>query len=873
MSTSLATLSQPIDIDSKLPDWLDRLGGTIRRVSPKEGWDTFLLMFASVGISAWVVREANFVPTPGLVGVIFLASLTAMLMAKVRGVIWPIPYSAGLLIGLVVTTYQAATLLEDQSALAGMTTVWDRARVWYDVAVTGGISRDLLPSSLFLLTLAWLIGYVSAWFLFKWSNVWIGLLLGGIAILTTLSFLPERFDSRFFMFIFLAMLLVARVSLVQRESLWTKVGIGSITKVRSRFLGAPIILAVTAIILIVATAVPLQVYVVRTAVDVWNWGRDPLTTFEDDFARMFSGITSKKDVNGRFFGTTLPFQGKISFGGDIVMVANANAPTYWLSRSYSEYSSDGWKAGKSIKLNVGPEALPPPPHESDNRTLAFQRVQLTFDSNELFVGGNVDWVSHDAIVETLEPKVFEIDLKNSVLDSEFPSDIQDLASNLRRLLNPPPNSFVESLIAEVLPDDLIVLSVEPGSDSEQWRDQKTVKLRRKDPEIPEVVNWQFKRTLPSEAPYTLYSFVSQATNNELQQAGDDYPAFLTDHYLQLPSSLPDRVRDLAERITEGAETPLDKALAIENYLRTEGGFEYSQDIDSPPQTSDGVDWFLFDTKTGYSDYFGSSMTVMLRAVGVPARMAAGYAPGEIDLTGRWTIKDEDSHGWTQAYFPGHGWIDFEPTTAWPAIDRGVIETVEGFGAQEEEDPLSDLLDQFPGGASSFTEDECTLLEQADPEEAEALGCTDLLNSVTSDSAALQTGGWTPTALAVPAAIALAIVAFAWLVGWLIWNIGLGKAGAAERYYIKMGRLGTLAGVRRKSYYTPMEYATAVGDAVPGVLSGAQTVAWNFTISTYAKERQPSADVLASMNQHWKGIRNGMLSRTLKRVLPIGGNRV
>ena len=423
------------------------------------------------------------------------------------------------------------------------------------------------------------------------------------------------------------MLLVARVSIVQRDALWSKLNIGSITEIRNRILGAPIILVVTAIILIAAIGAPLRVYVVRAAIDVWNWGRDPLTVFEDDFARLFSGITSKNDVNGRFFGNTLPFIGKISFGGDVVMIANSNTPTYWLSRSYSHYTSKGWIAGKTIKFNVGPEGLPPPPHESDNRELAFQRVQLTFDSDELFVGGNVDWVSHDAVVETLEPRVFHIDLKTPALDAELPADIQELAAELRNLLNPPPNRFIESLIAEVMPDDLIILDVIPGSESEQWRDQKAITLRRKDPEIPEVVNWEFKQTQPQDEPYTLYSFVSQASNNELQEAGDDYPTFITDHYLQLPITLPDRVRDLAERITEGAETPLDKALAVQSYLRSEGGFEYSQDIESPPPNADGVDWFLFETKTGYSDYFGSAMTVMLRSVDVPARMAAGYAPG------------------------------------------------------------------------------------------------------------------------------------------------------------------------------------------------------------------------------------------------------
>ncbi len=366
--------------------------------------------------------------------------------------------------------------------------------------------------------------------------------------------------------------------------------------------------------------------------------------------------------------------------------------------------------------------------------------------------------------------------------------------------------------------------------------------------------------------------MSQASNNELQEAGDDYPTFITDHYLQLPITLPDRVRDLAERITEGAETPLDKALAVQSYLRSEGGFEYSQDIESPPPNADGVDWFLFETKTGYSDYFGSAMTVMLRSVDVPARMAAGYAPGELDITGRWAVRDRDSHGWTQVYFPGHGWIDFEPTTAWDPIDRGELTVdITDTGEEDAEDPLADFLDGITDQGSMSLEEECELLEQADPEEAEALGCDDLLEPLPSGPGAVQ-AGWQPNALAIPAGIALIVLASVWLLVWLIWNIGLGRAGIAERYYIKMARLGTLAGVRRQPYHTPIDYAVAIGDAVPVASSGAQAVAWTFAIGRYAHIEE-SEDDIASLREHWKKIRGGLISRTLKRILPVGRYRV
>ena len=149
-------------------------------------------------------------------------------------------------------------------------------------------------------------------------------------------------------------------------------------------------------------------------------------------------------------------------------------------------------------------------------------------------------------------------------------------------------------------------------------------------------------------------------------------------------ALPQRVRDLAESVTQGAETPLDKAQAIQEYLRGPD-FTYSQEIEAPPVDADGVDHFLFDTQTGYSDYFASSMAVMLRAVGVPSRLAAGYAPGEYhEESGLRLIRDSDSHGWVQVYFPEYGWIDFEPTPAWPVHGRALTPEVdlEGIGSSE-----------------------------------------------------------------------------------------------------------------------------------------------------------------------------------------------
>ncbi len=162
--------------------------------------------------------------------------------------------------------------------------------------------------------------------------------------------------------------------------------------------------------------------------------------------------------------------------------------------------------------------------------------------------------------------------------------------------------------------------------------------------------------------YTVTSAATRVTGEALAGAGLTYPADVTRHYLQLPSTLPDRVRDLARRVTAGAATPLDKADAIAAYLRRT--YPYDPDAPPAPMGSDSVDAFLFETRAGFCSHFASAMVVLLRAVDVPARVADGYASGNWDAHQRaYRVPISAAHAWVEVYFPGYGWVEFEPTPA------------------------------------------------------------------------------------------------------------------------------------------------------------------------------------------------------------------
>ncbi len=167
--------------------------------------------------------------------------------------------------------------------------------------------------------------------------------------------------------------------------------------------------------------------------------------------------------------------------------------------------------------------------------------------------------------------------------------------------------------------------------------------------------------------YMVQSEVVTATPGELRNAGTDYPNRISSRdYTQLPDDTPDRVGDRTSEIVEGLDNPYDKAIAIERYL--ERNNEYSLEIERP----DGniADKFLFEMDEGYCTYYATTMTVMLREEGIPARMVTGYTPGQQVDDDTYVVRGVDAHAWVEVYFPDHGWVRFDPT---PSAERSDAE--------------------------------------------------------------------------------------------------------------------------------------------------------------------------------------------------------
>jgi protein-glutamine gamma-glutamyltransferase len=174
----------------------------------------------------------------------------------------------------------------------------------------------------------------------------------------------------------------------------------------------------------------------------------------------------------------------------------------------------------------------------------------------------------------------------------------------------------------------------------------------------------------SKIRYEGVSNLPAVTPRELRQASSKYPDPIRLTYLQLPPLDP-RIQILADQITAASQNPYDKAANLERYLTVHYG--YTLDL-RDTQGSDPLADFLFRRRAGHCEYFASAMTVMLRAEGIPARYVTGFAPGEYnDIGGDYIIRESDAHAWVEVYFPGYGWVTFDPTPSGNSKHAGLFD--------------------------------------------------------------------------------------------------------------------------------------------------------------------------------------------------------
>ncbi len=514
---------------------------------------------------------------------------------------------------IVAVVVVNAVVLVDEGGIVRRTDILlGQIRAWAVDAMAGEQpADDGVVFVVFLSVLFWYLGHNAAWHIFRVDRVWRVILPTGLVLITNQFYYQgdHSLDIYLIVFVLLSLLLLIRSHIDSREYEWFIHRISFPNYVRRTFYQAGGVLAL--VLVLVAWAAP-------TGADDKNLDRvkdllsgDTFYDLADLWNRLFSSLEAEGIATADYYGgDELKLSGAIQLGDQPVMTVSVpfGPRYYWRSTVYDAYdfSSWSWQHTRTVRAYT------------DNSGL------------ELNIGPATPG-SRTPVNQTVT-----ILLRTSKLVYTAPQPVQ------------------------------LGLPVEVELDCVEDFGRTCVSERRQS----DIAIIRPRTTLHSGDTYSVTSSISTASADALRNVGQNYPEWVVRLYLQGANAVSPRVRELGAQIiaTSGAMTPYDKAKVIERWLRT--NITYNESIPTPPAGSDPIEWFLFDTRQGYCNYYATAMVLMLRSQGIPARMAAGFAQGAWDETqGSFLVRERDAHTWVEVYFPGYGWVEFEPTADEAPIDR------------------------------------------------------------------------------------------------------------------------------------------------------------------------------------------------------------
>lgn len=840
-------------------------------VTPQEGWLALFLLLASLLVVVWTINAARWVEAPSLASVVVVGALAGMLVAKLRGpwVAWHLLATLG---GAALVYWSTAALADSEGWIDRFRELNTRLEFWWHTARGEGIGIDTLPFAFGLGVMGWVLAYFSAWAAFRLHNLWLSVLPGGLALTSAMSYLPDDFAPRLVLYLFVTMVFAVRMTVLQREREWRRSGL---TFAPGQGLGVmqdALLLLVPLFLLV--SLLPIRTDALEVVKDTWNSIRAPVQDAEGGFGRLFAGLPSRRPHAFRSFGAFLPFQGTISLEDEPLFQVRTDRELYWRARVYPIYTPQGWIQGDVEEADLQDALLLGEPRR-DRRTVEVDyTVTLVYTPSALPVSTLP--LEGDLSLEAGAPPPFRTWLYMDPAVRDDPGASADLrnAWDPRRRAQafaridgeyiPRGGGDLSEALVQLLPDDVVVTHVlvqraeETSQDIVEVRSDAdyltalqdaagtgrlvAIHVERERVTPPDILYVRSTGELDRGESYTVVSQTSAATPQELRRAGSNYPGWVTDRYLQLPESRAmDRVRDLSTALTRDMTTPYDKARALQAFLQA---MPYTQTIPTPPFDADGVDFFLFTLRRGYSDYFGSAMAVMLRTIGIPSRLVAGYAPGDwVQEQEVYIVRDLHSHAWTEAYFPGYGWVEFEPTPGYASAlagEDGPLPLEEGgLGGPLGQEDLQEILEE---GDLFGTEEELS--------QPQGLAITDTFadpfNSQTIIIVASSLGG-----------VALL---------WYLYHLLLVWVSLPFGPFDRMCRLGSLAGVGPAATQTPQEYTGRLAERFPGMEQEVALLGRQYSRARYGR-KELEEDEREQLLRAWRRARRQLLFRVFVRTRP------
>jgi transglutaminase-like putative cysteine protease len=758
-----------------------------------------LLTAALVMIATWAVGATGWVKGINIVTFIGLGVILIGMML-VRSILPGfVAHIFSIIIGLGWSFWVTSKLLPAHYTwLERWQNLAFRLSYWYSQATQGGTSYDNLMFILQMNIIVWAMGYLTIWFVFRSGRVWQAVIPGGLVLLINLYYAPKDITFWFILYVLLSLLLVVRFNLLSQESKWRAEGVFFRPDISFDFLRDGFIFSLLVVGLAWLTPPVAQGKTLNMFDEVQGRWRD----LQSEWNRLYADLNYRSTRTVGTFGQSLTLGGPRRLTDEPVMdVKPEGLGRYWRAVVYDEYTGVGWRSNDRDSDSFGPRrplSLP-----------IFEARQIITQTYTLYRDGST-----------------------ILYAMSNPISLDRSARVNFRALSGEQVQQTESL---------------------DW-------LPNGEPWVEEVTYIRSNATVDSDESYQVLSWVSKATIEQLQSAGTDYPAWTTDRYLQLPDTITNRTQQLARDLTEAYDNPYDKAAAIERYLRSE--LTYNEQMAAPPPGVDKVDYVLFEGKEAYCDYYASSMIVMLRSLGIPARMAAGFARGTYDSElNAFHVVNADAHSWVEIFFPHYGWIEFEPTAAQPVIIRPTSLTDAAFAAgalPNEGVPERDNLPDRPGNIPIDDEN--------------VLGGPFTLNlSLFGSSIKL------PVSVAGGSVLVLGGIVLALLVASsLWWRQQSGKpTDNISGLYQRMVRLANWMGITMRPWQTPYEHAAMLERSLPARQHEVHTIATEYVHQLFSPHpimSPPNGRVIqnpATVESYmaWGRLRGDMLKAALKRRLP------
>ncbi len=717
----------------------------------------------------------------------------------------------------VAFIFLVASINEPGGLLEGFSSVITRLLQWAVAAATGGLNQDELIFTMLVGLLFWFLGYNIAWHLFRVDRIWRVILPPGLILVTNSLYYSGEANLDIYLIIFIFLSLM----LVARSNLDARAWEWYTNGMRVPRALRQQFLRVGAVLALIALLVAgaIQVDDVQERLNRFRefMQSEPLTQLSELWNRLFSSAETQGPTTSDYYG------------------------------------GDSLQLGGAIKLGDQTVFLVQVP----------QGRRYYWRSRVLDIYSNGRWSPGSDVRLTVPEAPLEVKYNSDELNARSPVQQRfTMALSASRLVYTAPQPHIVDLATRA---DLLYIMNSSGE-----RDSMNISVVRPLQVLKQADN------------YTVSSLMTDATAAQLRAAPASYPDWMVRLYLEVPPSISDNTRQLAQQIVTdaAANTPYDRARAVESWLRT--NITYNEAIPQPPTDRDPVEWVLFDIKEGYCNYYASAMVLMLRTLGIPARMAAGFAQGTWDdAQGAYLVKERDAHTWVEVYFPGYGWIEFEPTAAQSPLNR------------QDDVPQPDLPTPTaaatatptitPSPTPSPSPDPSTPQPQVAPQfptftPSPTPTATPVIVPTQPPPLTPQQPGFLSVILGALGMLLIGLFVTLLLAGvgvfiywWWEWR-GMRGLSPITRAYSRLERYISLLGIHFGSQQTPEERGQQMSRRLPKAEAPISTITGLYTVERYSGHRPNSpaqAEVQSDMaDEAWVDTRGNIIRRYLRRFIPF-----